>query len=219
MAKGSEILERKVFHKGQVFIKAGRENNRAYVIQKGAVRAFITDIDEEEGNPDSENDDTGQKEDEEKEVQKLEVAHYGPGTIIGEVCLMLDQPINMSFEALTDTTVVTITRQDFEKKLRKADKTIKNILDHAMNKLSAQDEEAILKARKKGEIDEDAYKIVRGMTANLPLDKQRLYEKGLLPHVNSLIKTIKELKEKERHEKQKKYAKEKSAQIAEEPEL
>src|SRR5690606_5508372 len=60
-----------------------------------------------------------------RDGERVEVARHGPGTIIGEVCLALDDPIQMSFEALVDTTVVTITRQDFEKKLTRVDQTIK----------------------------------------------------------------------------------------------
>lgn len=217
MGKNTNILERKVFHKGEIFIKAGRENNRAYVIQKGLVRSFVTEEEETEPEENPENGERPENDKAEKEKRIIEVAQYGPGTIIGEICLMLDQPINMSFEALSDTTVVTITRQDFEKKLHRTDKTIMRILDHAMNKLNAQDEEAIRKARKKAEIDEQAYQIVRAMTNQLPPAKQRIYENALLPHLNSLIKAIKELKDKDRHEKQLQAAEEKKAQILEHP--
>lgn len=174
---GPDILERKVIHSGDVFIKAGEENNRAYVIQQGKVRAFITNDDGE----------------------KIVVAEHGPGTIIGEVCLALDDPIMMSFEAVGDTTVVTVTRQDFEKKLNRADKTIKTIFSHIVKKLYNRDGKRIGKAGESAKIDEDAVTIINGLIADLPAEKKAQYEDAILPHLNGLIKEIKNLKsEKEK---------------------
>lgn len=179
MANASDVLERKVIHAGKVFIKAGEENSRAYIIQQGRVSAFVMRGD-----------------------KRVEVAQHGPGTIIGEVCLALDDPIQMNFEALVDTTVVTITRQDFEKKLSRADQTIKKLFSQVIKKLHAQDGTAIQDADEKAKIDGDAIKLVQGLIAGLPPDKKFQYEKALLPHLNGLIKEIKNLKKGERHQAQ-----------------
>lgn len=177
MAKGPNVLERKVIHAGKEFITAGEENICAYVIQTGHVRGFVMDGKE-----------------------KIEVDTHGPGTIIGEVCLMLDEPIKINYEAIVDTTVVTITRQDFGKKLARVDGTIRTILNHLMNKLLAQDNVAIDKARKRAQIDEQAFQIVRSLTAGLDDVRRRKYEDKILPHVNALVKAIKEVKKGERRE-------------------
>ena len=175
MAMGEDVLERKVIHAGKVFIRAGEEHARAYMVQNGLIRSFIMDGE-----------------------HKVEVMQYDSGRIIGEVCLMVDEPMAMSYEAVVDTTVITITRQDFQKKISRVDKDITNILNHVMNKLSYQDYAAIDKAKAKAKIDEDALKMVEGLTAGLSSDKKFQYEKAILPHVNSMIKAIKELKEKEK---------------------
>ncbi len=181
---GSDVLERSVLHPGKTFIKAGEECGRAYVVQKGMIRAFT--LDGEEG----------------EEQNKIEVATYGPGSIIGEIGLVLDEVMSLSFEAVETTTVVTITRQDFEKKLQKSDPTVKTILSHLMNKLKGQDTEAAEKAQKRAQIDDQAYDMVRALTVGLDPEKQREYEDAILPHMNGVIRVIKELKAKERHEKQ-----------------
>lgn len=174
MSKGPPVLERKVIHTGNVFIKAGEENSRAYMIQTGKVRAFFL-----------------------RGEQKIEVAQYGPGTIIGEVCLVMDDPIKVSYEAMVDTTVAMITRQDFEKKMQRVDKTVVTILNELVKKLVAQDNEDVNKALSNAEIDSDAHKFVQALVTGLSPGKKATYETTLLPHMNRLIRAIKELKQME----------------------
>lgn len=171
--KGEDVLERKVIHAGKVFIKAGEEHSRAYVVQNGLIRSFIME---------------GQN--------RIDVAEYEPGRIIGETCLMVDEPMSMNYEAVVDTTVVTITRQEFQKKISRIGKDIMTILDHVMTKLNYQDMSAIDSAKKRSEIDPDAYKMMEGLVAGLQGEKKYQYEKAILPHVNSMVKAIKELKTK-----------------------
>ncbi len=102
MSRGDNVLERKVIHTGKVFIKAGEEHARAYLVQSGLIQGFVMEGED-----------------------KIVVADYEPGRIIGEVCLMVDEPMTMSYEAVVDTTVVTITRQDFQKKISRKRKTLK----------------------------------------------------------------------------------------------
>ncbi len=104
----------------------------------------------------------------------------------------------MSYEAVTDSTVITITRQDFQKKIARIDKNIMTILHHVMDKLNYQDLGAIDKAKERAEIDPDALKIVQGLVIGLSAEKKFQYEKALLPHANQMIKAIKELKQKDK---------------------
>ncbi len=170
-----DVFDRNVIHAGKVFIKAGEEHARAYMVQNGLLRAFVMDGD-----------------------MKVEVAEYTPGRIIGETCLMVDEPMSMSYEAVVDTTVITITRQDFQKKISRIDKDIMTILDHVMNKLNMQDLSAIDKAVERSQIDDDAYKMMAALTTGLPDEKKFVYEREVLPHVNRMVKTIKELKAKDK---------------------
>ena len=170
-----DVFDRNVIHAGKVFIKAGEEHARAYMVQTGLLQSFVMDGD-----------------------QKVEVAQYEPGRIIGETCLMVDEPMSMSYEAVLDSTVITITRQDFQKKISRIDKNIMTILHHVMDKLNYQDLNAIDKARKKAEIDPDAFKMVEALTTGLSDEKKFQYEKAILPHANQIVKAVKELKEKDK---------------------
>jgi CRP-like cAMP-binding protein len=191
-----EVLARTVIPEGKVFIEAGKECGRAYFIQKGKVRAFVMDGD-----------------------NKIEVACYGPGTLIGEICLVLNEPMKMNYEAVVSTTVAVTTRQDFEKKLTRIDGMVRNTLHQIMHKLNSHDDEAIKNAKERSQIDEKALQLVQGLTHSLPDDKKIEYEDVILPHINNLLKAITAMKDKERHLKQSEILEKKVARIKKEDEL
>ncbi len=168
---GTAVLERSVLPAGKVFIKEGQENARAYIIQNGEVSGFITDGD-----------------------QEIEVSLLGPGTIIDEICLLIDEPAKISYRALSSVTVVTITRADFQKRLSKADKSIGTILDHIVHKLTYYANLETELALKRSEIDDTALALVEGLVRGLNEDKKEKYKDAMFPHLNGLIKAIKDLK-------------------------
>ena len=174
MNKGADVLERSVIPAGKVFIKAGEENSRAYVIQTGMVISF-TEI----------------------EGRKVIIQEHGPGTIIGELCLMVDSPPTVSYETVESATVVTITRQDFQKRLTRVDKTVVKILTHTVEKLSLIENQNTQEAIRRSEIDDTAQALVLGLIKQqkLTLEEEEHHEKKLLPVVNDMIKAIKQFKE------------------------
>lgn len=171
MGKATDILERSVLPAGKVFIKAGEENCRAYVIQSGNVLCYTM-----------------------KGEQKVEVARYGPGTMIGETCLLLDDPIALSYEATESTTVVTITRQDFQKRLARIDKSVRNILDRAMQKLQDFQREEIEQVLRLYDVDDQTMALTKTMVKSLPKDLQMRYEVELLPHLDGVVRVLKEIR-------------------------
>lgn len=178
MAPNTSILERSVIQKGKVFVRAGEENSRAYVIQNGEAIAFTLQDD-----------------------QKVEVAHFGPGAIIGELGLVSDELSLLSYEALTLCTVVTVTRQEFQKRLARTDKNISTIMEHAVNKIKYYESIEIRKALKAAEIDETAYLLMNNLLKGISsYDKKLKYENAILPPLNSLIKAIKGLRKSQRSE-------------------
>lgn len=173
MSSGTNVLERSVIQAGKVFIRAGEDLSRAYVIQGGEIAAFIMQDD-----------------------RKIEVARFGPGTIIGEIGLMIDEDATLSYEAITVCTVVTITRQDFQKKLVRADKSIATILEHAVNKITYYERIETTKALVASEVDETALLLLKSLLRDVAIEKKLQYEDTILPHLNGLIKAIKGLKKK-----------------------
>lgn len=173
------VFDRSVIPAGKVFIKANEENSRAYVIQTGQVRSFVIDEDGEE----------------------IEVARYSDGTIIGEVCLVVDDPIPMNYQTLESSTVITITRADFEKKFSKADQVIQTILEHLAEKLKLQDSKALEEAMEKPDIDPTAQKMVDHLVSGLSDERKAVFTKALLPHVDGMMKAINFMKEEEKRGK------------------
>ncbi len=171
MNTAPDVSDRTALPAGKVFIKAGEECERAYIIQVGEVVAFTLN-----------------------DGEKVEVGRFGPGTLIGELCLLIDEPITLSYEAVVTTTVITITRQDFQKRLSKVDKTVRSILDHAAKKIRDYEREETHKAIRRSEIDDTAFALVHALCAGLAEEKKQKYTNAMLPHLNGLIKEIKEIK-------------------------
>ena len=171
MSKGADVLERSCLPAGKVFIRAGEENARAYVIQNGKVVAFTMDGDD-----------------------RLEVETFGPGAIIGEKYLIIDEPATLSFEVVETATVVVITRQDFQKRLVKAGKSIKTVLDHAVQKLIRYENIETSKALSRKDISSEAHQLVKGLLSEFPPEQRMKHEKTLLPHADGLMKSLLEIR-------------------------
>jgi CRP-like cAMP-binding protein len=171
MASDTSILERSALQMGKVFIRAGDEISRAYVIQNGEVIAFTM-----------------------QDGRKVKVADFGPGTIIGEMGLVSDEVSSLSYEAVTLCTVITVTRQEFQKRLARADKNIATIMEHAVNKISFYEKAETKKALKAAEVDETAFLLMNSLIKGVPYDRKLEYEDAILPPLNDLIKNLKALK-------------------------
>ncbi len=172
MQKGADVLERSCLPTGKVFIKEGEESARAYMIQVGEVAAFTMEGD-----------------------RKVEIERLGPGSIIGERFLVADEPATISYEAIVPTTVVVITRQEFQKLLSKVDKNIKTVFDYAIEKIRHYERLSTTKAlKKKIEVDDKTYAMVQGLLVGIPDEKKSRYEDAILPHVSAIVKAINEVK-------------------------
>jgi len=191
------VLERSVLPAGKVFIEAGEANMRAYLIQNGEVIAY-----------------KGKGDD------RIEVARYGAGALIGEMNLMMDETPSMSYETVEATTVVTITRQDFQKKLARADKSITTILEFAVKKIvdleneihHMQVQKAKEEASAKAKADAEARSAALAAdnepdTVNIPSfmdmildglsdDERTKYENALRPHLTGMLTEVQKLKAK-----------------------
>lgn len=98
----SKVLERKVYYAGQKVFVEGDSGDRAYLIQDGTV-----------------------------EISKhgLVLATLGKGELFGEMALVDDQPRMATAKALTDASLVIVSRDVFREKLSKADPFIRGLLN------------------------------------------------------------------------------------------
>jgi len=102
----SQVLQRQTFKPGDKIFKEGDEGNLAYVVQDGEVE-IVKVIDGTE--------------------QVL--GTIGKGGIFGEMALIDSSPRMAAARAATGTTIICVTRQMFEEKLRKSDPFIRGLLN------------------------------------------------------------------------------------------
>ena len=165
------VMERSVIHSGKVFIKEDEENGRAYLIQAGKVRSFKM---------------VGES--------KVVINEYSPGDFIGELGLLTDEPATESYEAMVDTTVAVISRQDFDHKLKKTDKLIRTVFQHLAVKLEQHNRQEQENAISSSRIDESAYQLVQALIKDMGDENKRKYELAMMPHANALMKAIKKVR-------------------------
>ncbi|MDH5723683.1 MAG: cyclic nucleotide-binding domain-containing protein [Alphaproteobacteria bacterium] len=173
MDKSADVLERTVLHPGKYFMKAGEENMRAFIVQNGEVTSYYT------------ND----------EGKKIEIEKYGPGAIFGEKGLVVNYIPTFDYEATQTTTVIVITRQDFEKHMKKVPKAVKTVLDHTLKKIQSYERKGSQSIINEFDIDDIAIQLVNDLIQGLPDDKKEKYQATITPHVNALIKAIKDIKQ------------------------
>ncbi|MBI5165633.1 MAG: cyclic nucleotide-binding domain-containing protein [Magnetospirillum sp.] len=102
MQQAGRVLERKVFYAGQKIFNEGDSGDRAYLIQDGTVEIIKGGI---------------------------TLATLGRGELFGEMALVDDQPRMASARAVTDLSVVIVSRDTFREKLSKADPFIRGLLN------------------------------------------------------------------------------------------
>lgn len=176
MDKSADVLERTVLHPGKFFLHAGEDNMRAFIVQTGEVTSYFT------------NDDG----------QIIEIEKYGPGSIFGEKGLIIQHKPSLDYKATETTTVIVITRQDFEKHMKKVPKSVKTVLDHALEKIrnyERKGSEAAIRQFNIDDVDDVAVQLVAALVKDLPEEKKAEYKDAITPHINGLIKAIKELKQ------------------------
>ena len=102
MAPQDQILERRTFGPGDKIFTEGQEGDRAYIIQEGEVEIF---------------------------KGETLLGRIGKGAIFGEMALLDDSPRMASARASSGTTVIIVSRQTFEAKMKKTDPFVRGLLN------------------------------------------------------------------------------------------
>ncbi|MGH1456414.1 MAG: cyclic nucleotide-binding domain-containing protein [Alphaproteobacteria bacterium] len=175
------ILERVAIHAGKTFIHAGEKNTDSFIVQEGEVCSFII----ENG-------------------KKLIIDTFSSGSIIAETNLLINESEVLNYEAIKNSTVVKITRQDFEIKMKKLDSSLFNVITHLVQKLKVYEMRWTEKTIQAKQNDMKAMEIVDYLLRDMSTDRRTRYQEILLPHFNIMVKALDELKQEERDSKQKK---------------
>jgi len=116
-------LETFIFPEGRIIIKQGDEADAAYMIESGEVRVFIN-----------------------KEGKETELATLGVDQIFGETALFSGSHYGASVQALSETTLVKITPDILDIKIRLCDPMLRALIQMMMERQrKSNDEIAALK--------------------------------------------------------------------------
>lgn len=100
------VVERKVLYAGQFVFREGDEGNLAYLVQEGRIEIVKRTA-----------------------VGDRLLGEVTRGGIFGEMALIDNQPRMASARAAEQTTLIVVTREQFERKLRDADPFIRGLLN------------------------------------------------------------------------------------------
>lgn len=176
MASRAFIKDEHSVAAGELFLKRGVLVSRAYLIEKGLVRSFIED---DKGN-------------------KLEVGRYGPGDVIGEMSLVLNMPIDLSYEAIQKSILSGIDRRNFEQKIKETDSAVVTVLKQVVQKVRRYENIAADAVAEKQDIDLEARLMVKVLLSGLVAEKKKNYEEAILPHMSGMLKAIKAVKQRQK---------------------
>lgn len=102
-----QVLDRKVFHAGQMVFKQGEEGRYAYLVEKGVIEIV------QQG----------------PEGHERVLGRVGSGGIFGEMALIDDQPRMAAARAAEESVLVQINRQSFRQRIERCDPLIRGLLN------------------------------------------------------------------------------------------
>lgn len=166
-SKDPVIYDRIAFEKGRVIIKEGDTQAQAYLIQSGRVGVF-TEIDD----------------------RKVELAVLDAGEIVGEMALITDEVRSASVEALEDSTLILISRPEFEDRLKNSDRAIRAVVQMLSKRVAESNASIANKISSLNNLEKAAAEVYEETKSEVPdIDDERL-----LPKLKDLLHAIEEFK-------------------------
>ncbi|MEM9469395.1 MAG: cyclic nucleotide-binding domain-containing protein [Pseudomonadota bacterium] len=114
----SDSLETFIFPEGRTIIEEGQSAKEAFMIERGKVRVYIT-----------------------KGDKQVDLAELGEDQIFGETALFTGSEYGASVEALEETTVVKITPEILDIKIRLCDPMIRALIRMMMERQRSSNEQ------------------------------------------------------------------------------
>ena len=96
---------KKQFREGEILIREGDRGECAYVLESGNVEIVV-----------------------QRDGQTIQLGTRGPGSLLGEMAMIDDQPRTATVRALEDCEALEITRDDFARRVGTADPVVKMVM-------------------------------------------------------------------------------------------
>ncbi len=158
------VQERRFFIKGAMVFEEGEVGSSAFLIQSGRVSVFT-----------------------EKDGARVDLATLEAGQIFGEMALLLDGKRLASVEALTDCSLIVITRQVLEHKLENSDPTVKAIVNMLSQRVLSSNDVVADKQSDAQDLTSIASVIYQNIFNSLPVSKRRDFQSSVLPKLNAFF--------------------------------
>lgn len=166
-AKNIPVYDRVSFSKGQMIIKQGDTQSRAYLVQSGSVGVFILN-----------------------EGRKIQLATLGRGEIVGEMALITDQVRSANVEALEDCMLIQISRTEFEERLSQSDRAIRAVVKMLSRRVAESNESISSKIIALNNLEDAVVEVYEETKDEVP----DINDERLLPKLQALLTAIEEFK-------------------------
>lgn len=167
MGHNTPIFDRHFFGAGQVILREGDDGGNAFLIQSGEVMVYAM-----------------------KEGEEVELARLSSGDIIGEMALISDGERTANVKAAKDTTLITISRQQFEDKLRESDPTIRAMIHMLARRMVNSNNTLLDRKADTQDLKQTAQAIYQNIHESLPTAQKLAFQNKVAPHLKWLIEAI-----------------------------
>lgn len=168
------VFERRFVPTGTVIVQQGDFGEEAFLIQSGSVKVYTEDA---------------------RNV-RVELGKLEPGQIFGEMALTVGGLRTASVEAIEDSTVIVLTRETLNLKLKKSDPTIRAIVGMLIKRLQLGNNALLGKAGTIEEMLDTIHNMYANIFASLPPAKRQSLENIVRPRLEDLLSAITDFRER-----------------------
>jgi len=173
MSNDPGIFERRFVPADTVICRKGEAGSCAYLVQSGNLVVY----DEYDGKV--------------TELGKLQV-----GDIFGEMSLLFNEPRAASIKTVKDCNLIVITKQNFDHKLERSDKTVKAIVKMLSRRLMKTND---MLASHSGDLDalaDQVKSIGNNIRENLPHNQKRTFDNTVQQKLDEFLEAVSEFKDR-----------------------
>lgn len=169
MVRKSRVLDRQSYAAEEILFREGEQGGRAFFIEKGRVEVFRTD---DAGN-------------------EISISELGENEIVGEMAVLTGGRRSASVRILEPSILVSITGQDFNKKLQETDKVFRALLEMYISRIKRVNTLLFEKSMNLVEFEESLNTLVKNISKMVDPAKRedfRMEVKPVLDELHGILK-------------------------------
>ncbi len=171
---GNKILDRRFYPAGTLIIEEGEKGNCAYYIESGSVDVFTKDLD----------------------GRIIHLSEIKAEDIFGEMALITQEKRTASVRTLEDSTLVTISPEDFKLAYSSSDKVFRRLLNVLVQRLAEANDYIVSQHKTIADFEEATHLTIKNVSYSLPDELQNRFQaevRPVLEHLRVVLKKYKEM--------------------------